>query len=116
MPAPRNADWQVVHIQPRAPAKPAFGAPCNGCGLCCLSEPCPLGILLSRRRHGACVALRWDEAQARYLCGALSEPAQVLGARWLAPLARRWIAAGIGCDAQLDTPPALTPPRSPPRG
>jgi hypothetical protein len=101
MPAPRSSDWQVVQVQPHAPAKPAFGTPCNGCGLCCLSAPCPLGMVLSRRRRGACSALRWDEAQRRYLCGALSEPATVLGARWLAPLARRWIAAGIGCDARL---------------
>ncbi|GHC74459.1 hypothetical protein GCM10007320_11640 [Pseudorhodoferax aquiterrae] len=96
-----QADWQVVHVHPYAPAKPAHGAPCNGCGMCCLLEPCPLGMLLSRRRQGACVALRWDEAQGRYLCGALSEPAEVLGVRWLAPLARRWIAAGIGCDARF---------------
>ncbi len=105
MPAPHPPDWQVVHVHPRAPAKPDFGTPCNGCGLCCLSEPCPLGVLLSRRRRGACVALRWDEAQARYLCGALSDPRAVLGARWLAPLARRWIAAGAGCDAHLAAVP-----------
>jgi len=60
-------------------------------------------MLLSRRRRGACSALRWDEAQRRYLCGALSEPAAVLGARWLAPLARRWIAAGAGCDARIES-------------
>ncbi len=92
-------DWQVVHVHPHAPAKPPHGAPCNGCGLCCLAEPCPLGMVLSRRRSGRCVALRWDEGRGRYLCGALDRP-------WLAPLARRWIAAGSGCDAQLSAAPA----------
>ena len=29
--------WQVVHIHPGAPPKPPEGAPCNGCGLCCLT-------------------------------------------------------------------------------
>ena len=106
MPASPSTDWQLVHVHPRAPAKPEHGAPCNGCGMCCLLEPCPLGMLLSRRRRGACVALRWDDAQSRYLCGALSEPASVLGAHWLAPLARRWIAADIGCDARFTVEPA----------
>ncbi|RYF62155.1 MAG: hypothetical protein EOO29_46555 [Comamonadaceae bacterium] len=77
--------------------------------MCCLAEPCPMGMLVSRRRHGACVALRWDEARARYLCGMVADPGGVIGlrhrwiARPLAWLARRWIAAGVGCDAQLAT-------------
>ncbi len=97
-----------------APAKPEPGAPCNGCGVCCLLEACPLGILLSRRQRGACVALRWNAAQRRYVCGVLSDPAAAFGwgngrfgrvlSRLAVPLVRRWIAAGQGCDctAQLD--------------
>ena len=106
----------VIHIQPGAAPKPPLGAPCNGCGVCCLSEPCPLGILLSRRRRGACEAVRWDEALRSYRCGALTDAAGVLrpalprGLRWLAPVAapwlvrlgRRWIAAGLGCDCNLE--------------
>lgn len=104
----------VVWLHADAPPKPAEGAPCNGCGLCCLAEPCPLGMVVSRRRHGACVALRWDDGHARYLCGMVADPGGVVGVRhrWLtAPLAwlaRRWIAAGVGCDANLsatDVPP-----------
>jgi hypothetical protein len=99
---------QVIHIHPAAPAKPALGAPCNGCGLCCLAEPCPLGQVISRKRKGACDALRWSEADAFYRCGLLSDTDSILGTRWtwLAPvlrrLARRWIAAGAGCDAALE--------------
>jgi hypothetical protein len=104
---------QVIHIHPEAPPKPALGAPCNGCGLCCLAEPCPLGQVISRKRSGACDALRWDQAHSLYRCGALSEPESVLSTRWrwasplLRRLARRWIAAGVGCDAslQVDTRP-----------
>ena len=98
---------QVIWLQPDAPPKPAAGAPCNGCGLCCLAEPCPLGMVISRRRHGACAALRWDAEASRYWCGALHEPVALLPA-WasvaaplLGRLARRWIAAGVGCDAHL---------------
>lgn len=99
---------QTIHIQPSAPPKPALGAPCNGCGVCCLAEPCPLGQVISRRRRGACDALRWDEDQSIYRCGAISHAAGVLGPRWafaaplLRRLARRWIAAGAGCDADFD--------------
>lgn len=123
----------VVFWHGDAPAQPAMGQPCNGCGLCCLAEPCPLGMLVSRRRHGACVALRWLPGSAaegadgasgapagapaevagdapgqeggRYVCGMVADPAGVTGwrNRWLlralARLARRWIAAGQGCDA-----------------
>ncbi|WCM91005.1 hypothetical protein [Acidovorax sp. NCPPB 3576] len=134
------AGWQVVHLHPSAPPQPAQGAPCNGCGLCCLAEPCPLGMLVSRRRRGPCAALRWREAGAesagdgdtkggsaarhhaddgrenspgaaaaaspgRYVCGMVADPGEVTGWRsaWavglMRALARRWIAAGIGCDA-----------------
>lgn len=87
---------RIIHIHPQAPAKPPLGEPCNGCGICCLSEPCPIGMLISRRRHGACAALRWDGE--RYLCGALTARAGRLR-RWLV---RRWIAAGAGCDCSLE--------------
>lgn len=97
--------FRVVHLQPLAPAKPPVGTACNGCGLCCAAEPCPLGMVLSRRRRGSCVALQWSEPEARYRCGALAEPQ-----RWLPALpegmarslAARWIAAGRGCDAELE--------------
>jgi hypothetical protein len=105
---------QVIHIHPAAPPKPAEGQPCNGCGVCCLSEPCPVGMLLSRRRRGACKALRWSEPERRYVCGMLRQPLQTLGwpgtgnspftralGRWLARLCARWIAAGSGCDSNL---------------
>jgi hypothetical protein len=81
----------TIRIRPQAPDKPALGQACNGCGVCCMAEPCPLGALISLRRRGACKALRWDEG--RYRCGAARWPG-LLGA-----LARRWIAAGRGCDS-----------------
>jgi hypothetical protein len=99
---------QIIRIQPAAPAKPALGQPCNGCGICCLAEPCPVGMLVSRRRHGACELLRWSDAEARYRCGLLAEAqgrAGPLTRLWQA-WARRMIAAGSGCDAQLQIEPA----------
>ena len=96
---------RIIHIQPDAPSKPAAGVACNGCGVCCLSEPCPVGMLVSRSRSGACKALQWSESQRLYRCGMVSDPQVVLGLRsaWLARLVsrlvRRWISAGSGCDA-----------------
>ncbi len=72
-------------------------------------------MVLSLKRRGACDALHWDPVQARYRCGAIVQPAQVLRAvlplsiRILAPaiapllavIARRAIAAGSGCDCDL---------------
>lgn len=109
------AAMQTIYLHPAAPPKPPEGAPCNGCGVCCLAQPCPVGMLLSRRRHGACEALRWDAVQTVYRCGAITAPLAVVQAalpprwQWLAPLptallkrlARRWVAAGQGCDSDL---------------
>lgn len=106
----------IIQIHVEASPKPDTGAPCNGCGLCCLLEPCPLGVVLSRRRHGACVAVRWIPEVQQYRCVAVAEPADFLRSRWparlhslipwvspaLGRLAKRWIAAGQGCDSTLD--------------
>jgi hypothetical protein len=117
---------RVVQIHALAPPKPPPGAPCNGCGVCCLSEPCPVGILVSRRRHGPCRALRWDEARRHYRCGLLKDgTASTADGRprwgrlhpgeWLQALWRRWIAEGAGCDADLTAIAAASEGR-PPRG
>ncbi|AVO41655.1 hypothetical protein [Simplicispira suum] len=101
-------ETRTVWLQSAAPSKPPLGQPCNGCGLCCLSVPCPLGMVVSRRRTGACAALRWDAAAARYRCALVSDPADATGWRspWLlravSALARRQIAAGSGCDAEIE--------------
>ncbi len=62
-------------------------------------------MLLSRRLHGRCAALQWDQAARRYTCGALDSPAMWLP--WLPQalarrLVRRWIAAARGCDSDLE--------------
>ncbi len=79
-----------------------------------------MGILVSRKRVGACNAVLWDATLSQYRCGAMVAPSEVLkaslprGLRWsarlLAPmlqrLALRWIAVGIGCDSTLEVQPA----------
>jgi hypothetical protein len=105
---------QVIHIQPLAAAKPPLGAACNGCGVCCLSEPCPLGVLLSLSRTGPCKALQWAQAEQQYRCGALGHGEAPRGlVRLKAWVVRRWIAAGAGCDCDLEPLPAATINTSP---
>jgi hypothetical protein len=111
---------QTIYIRSAAPPKPLVGAACNGCGVCCLVAPCPLGMVLSGRRTGACDALRWQEDSGLYRCGAISQPADVLYqatpvplrgpasslipilAPALGRLAKRWVAAGVGCDCTVE--------------
>jgi hypothetical protein len=102
MPAP------VIYLHSEAPAKPAAGAACNGCGLCCAWQPCPLGVLVSGSRTGACKALRWDDPARIYRCNMVSAPQAVWpwlpswSQRLLSRLARRWIASGMGCDCNAE--------------
>lgn len=95
----------VIELHADAPAKPPVDAPCNGCGVCCALETCPLGRLRFLQRRGPCPALRWSADEMRYHCGLLQAPAEHFPAA-LAPLAARltarWIAAGSGCDCDAD--------------
>ena len=98
----------VIHLHIDAPAKPAVGAACNGCGVCCAWQPCPLGVLVSGRRHGMCSALRWDDGSSSYRCAMVQVPESAWPALpgvlrpALRRLARRWIAAGAGCDCDVE--------------
>lgn len=87
----------TVGLRADAPPKPAFGAPCNGCGLCCAVEACPLGIIRFGRRRGPCPAMEWRDG--RYACGMLARRPP---GGWTARLIARWIAAGKGCDCRSE--------------
>jgi hypothetical protein len=106
---------RVIYLHPQAPAMPPIGQPCNGCGVCCALEPCPLGVMTSRRRTGRCTALQWNDEQLRHVCGWVASPQRFTGLgsrllnRWVATLAARWIAAGHGCDAALWAEPPDSP-------
>jgi hypothetical protein len=72
-------------------------------------------MVLSAKRAGACVALRWQADGQHYRCGVVVNAGEALGSalppalHWLVPvlawplgrLARRWISAGSGCDSSL---------------
>lgn len=97
-----------VAVAAAAPDKPRIGEACNGCGVCCALETCPLGRVRFLRRQGPCPALHWQALEARYACGLVVMPAEYM--RWLpspwqamaARFAARSIAAGRGCDCDAD--------------
>lgn len=59
-----------------APPKPAEWSPCNGCGLCCIAEVCPLpesfGLPFKDRSVGPCPVLEFEDG--RYWCGLVRTP------------------------------------------
>lgn len=98
-----------IALHAASPEKPKLGDPCNGCGVCCALETCPVARLVYLRKRGPCPALLWQTAQARYVCDLVRAPGNYL--RWL-PVALRGVAArliarsiaaerGCDCDAEM---------------
>jgi hypothetical protein len=63
-----------------------------------------LGVAITHKVRGPCRALVWSPLSLGYRCGVLTSPRRFV--RWLPVqlvqrIARRWIAAGTGCDAEL---------------
>ncbi|MFZ6690906.1 hypothetical protein [Undibacterium sp. SXout20W] len=101
----RQSSSTVIWLRPTAPGKPDVGQPCNGCGVCCAAEPCPVALIFLWQRKGSCRALVWEGEQHHYRCGMLIQPANYLWwlpepwQRWFARRVRRWIAADVACDS-----------------
>jgi hypothetical protein len=97
-----NVQTLILHAD--APPKPEHGQPCNGCGICCIAERCPVALLVLPGGRGSCAALEWDGPAGRYFCGMVRRPANYIA--WLPRswegAAGRWfavrIAAGKACD------------------
>lgn len=86
--------------------KPRLGEPCNGCGLCCLVEPCLLSVEYLGV-HARCPVL--ETAGNRFACGLVTNPGVYLGTpRFGDPLlAERFgtvLGIGMGCDADDEVP------------
>ena len=99
---------RLIWLNVAAPAKPLLGQKCNGCGVCCAAEPCPVARVFLWQFRGACRALMWVQADQQYRCGMLLQPSsylRFLPASWQAGFSRlvaRWIAAGTACDSDAE--------------
>lgn len=95
------SDEQIV--QAIIARKPAYGAPCNGCGLCCIATQCPVSVGLYGERT-ICPAL--EQAGDSFACGLMVNPlVHIEGMRdWSGPVMgemfRLLIGADIGCDGE----------------
>lgn len=90
--------------------KPPHGAPCNGCGQCCMDQLCPLATAIFGARPGPCWAL--ERKGVGYACGLVESPndwapVQVLlhGRDATSKAAAILIGAGLGCDARAEGEP-----------
>lgn len=54
------------------PDKPRTGDPCNGCGWCCVTEPCDLSVKYLGATAGPCPALEIEGG--RTWCGMVRRP------------------------------------------
>ncbi len=94
--------------------KPAVGAPCNGCGLCCMTQICSAGSFTmglvktyGDRAAGPCPALIAQD-DGSYACGLVLRPRDYApgrgGAQELRSAVKIMIGAGAGCDELGDEP------------
>lgn len=89
----------------KAPEKPPYGSPCNGCGFCCAAVPCGIAIeyIPDHPTEGPCQAMEF--AEGRFFCGMIRRPGHYMGLPndWaddiLGGMIAEALGAGRGCDA-----------------
>ena len=107
---PATTSHQIIWLRVQAPPKPEIGQVCNGCGVCCAAEPCPVSRLFLWQWRGACRALEWHEALQQYRCGMLLRPAYyvfllpTILQKSFSALVKRWIAVDTACDSDAIVP------------
>lgn len=84
------------------PRKPSEGAPCNGCGLCCALQLCPIAIEFIEAAEAPCPAMEY--AGGRFWCGLARYPSRYFGTpassdRLIRPMVQAELSIGEGCDA-----------------
>lgn len=80
-----------------APEKPAYGEPCNGCGYCCASEVCEVGLaMFGKQQTAPCPAMTFRDG--RFRCGAVDMADEMSPAYGL--MLRLKMGIGIGCDSE----------------
>lgn len=78
-------------LPPIIQAKPLFGEPCNGCGLCCAREVCGIGKMVHGDIEGPCPSLTYSAD--RFWCS-LVVVEKLAG---LQPMIAEALGVGRGC-------------------
>ena len=84
------------------PRKPPEGDACNGCGLCCAVQLCPLAVEFIPGAAAPCPAMEF--ADSRFWCGLVRRPSRYLGIpasgdRLIRAMVHTALSIGEGCDA-----------------
>lgn len=96
----------AIALPMTAPEKPAYGQPCNGCGLCCAAEPCAVAVEFLGETEGPCRAMEFEAG--RFWCGMVRNPGKHIGLDDFAANAIResvgklvahMLGVGRGCDS-----------------
>jgi hypothetical protein len=74
--------------------KPAYGSRCNGCGQCCQSEVCKIGLAVNPTAQAPCEFL--TQHDGRFWCGLVEKMAQT-DVGWFLKMR---LGIGVGCDAE----------------
>lgn len=86
--------------------KPLYGDPCNGCGLCCIAQQCPISEGLFGKQD-ICPAIERGDGKA-LVCGMVANPANYMtsvpdwGHQPLAAAFALLLGAGSGCDGTTE--------------
>lgn len=85
--------------------KPAYGQPCNSCGLCCIAQQCPLSKAIFGPR-GVCPALERGDGKT-LTCGLVRSTGDYVpdlpawGGAALSEAFALMLGAGVGCDGTM---------------
>ncbi len=88
-------------------ARPPFGTPCNGCGVCCRDVLCKYGAIIFGSQPGPCPALEAAiGAPGRSACGLIQSPGRYApvktalnGEKAMREAAALLTGSGLGCDS-----------------
>jgi hypothetical protein len=83
--------------------KPKKGEACNGCGVCCIAEQCPVSIVVFGEKS-LCPALKREDSG--YFCDLTRNSGQYLNLdqdwkqEWMNKHFAELIGVGVGCDSE----------------
>ena len=81
-------------LPPDIPEPPGEGAPCNGCGMCCVLALCPLAAM-AKAKGPPCEHLLWHKVERRFRCEMVVVADEVGGET--AVVVRKALGIGNGC-------------------
>lgn len=87
----------MSNVEDRGPEKPKFGATCNGCGVCCMVQLCPLATVhLPPQATAPCPMLHFHDG--RFWCGLF----EATEADWQFVIGAL-IGVEMGCESTMPT-------------